>query len=648
MGQLKIHKLHYEGKHYSFNSPCLDEHKISIIEAPNGSGKSTFFHLLYYGLGGKVTQFSKTEKVRHPEIVDDKSNMVELEILIDKKPFKLIRKIGENLITVISEEDIFVNDENKGKLVCLPINRNASDDFIFSDWILTTLNIPLIDIYHSGKDFKLGLNDLLRLVYHDQGGDANQIYKPADSINYVSDSSFLRKAIFQVLIGKTLVQLYKAYGLLKKKQSEYDRANALFSEYKNIVSDMYKQLGITHVTNDLYLEKEIERLNALIEKSTNLRNSKVKINSHITNNIGISQTEKIKDSYSENELSLVELRQSETFKKNEIDSLNKIISQTKEDALRLQKIIHTHRQLEMFTPDTCPYCLKNVERVTDKCVCGNEIDENDYQRYFYDPSEYYTLLKSKVKSLETMRVALDAANKELNEFKEIIQNAEKLSLELKINLAQALDKIEYITDIDFLDQIEDQIIHNKELVSQYNQALILERNLLHYQKSKTSSKTEVDLARAAADRFSAAAQQEIIEKVVEFNKYYNKFMKKSLADCRSAEISSEDYMPLINNGEYKEASAAVHKRFLYFVTMLQLSLLDDIPFPRLLLIDTPENIGIDNENLKRLLDCLNDLENPRDLDYQILLSTGEGKYPDSLKKNVVIKLANGNKLLRKK
>ncbi|MDP1165893.1 hypothetical protein, partial [Klebsiella pneumoniae] len=80
-------------------------------------------------------------------------------------------------------------------------------------------------------------------------------------------------------------------------------------------------------------------------------------------------------------------------------------TRTKEDARRIEKIIHTHKQLEMFTPDTCPYCLKHVDRPSDKCVCGNEIDENDYRRYFYDPSEYYSLLKSKIKSLETMKIA---------------------------------------------------------------------------------------------------------------------------------------------------------------------------------------------------------------------------------------------------
>lgn len=646
MGQLKIHKLHYDGRKYHFSSPALDAKKVSIFEAPNGCGKSTFFDLLYYALGGKVTQFSKTEKIKHPEIVNDNSNLVELEVLINEKPFKLIRKIGDNLITVISEEDILIDGNNEGKLICLSINRSNSEDYIFSDWILTELKIPIIDIFHSGKNFKIGFNDLLRLIYHNQGSDTNGIYKPADSINYVSDSIFLRKAIFEVLIGKTLVQLYNAYGVMKKRQSDYDKATALFNEYKNIVHDMYKQLDIKDITNDIFLQQEIEKLHIDIERLTHLRNEKVKIKS-IAND-GLAHVQHLKNEYSQNELNLLAMKRQSDFKHNEIESLSSIITRTKEDALRLQKIIHTHRQLEMFTPDTCPYCLKTVDRAKDKCVCGSEVDEHDYQRYFYDPSEYYTLLKSKVKSLETMQVALDTAANELSDIEHNIESLYQLSLKLKASLTKALEGIEYITDLDFIDKIEDGIINNKELISGYTQALILEKNLLNYQVSKDSSKKEMELARANVDKFEAAAASEIIEKVSEFNTYYNKFMKLSLAECRKAEISIDDYMPLINGGEYKEASAAVHKRFLYYVTLLQLSLLDDIPYPRLLLIDTPENIGIDNENLKRLLGCLNYLENPHDLDYQVILSTGEGKYPESLKDNIIMKLIDGEKVLNVK
>lgn len=156
MGQLKIHKMHYEGKRYDFSSPELDSFKINIIEAPNGCGKSTFFDLIYYGLG-KVSHFNSAEKEKHKEIVNDKSNFVELEVSLKNNKFKFIRKIGENLITILSDEPFFSKDESVDFL-CLPINRNKSEDYIFSDWILEQLNIPSIEIFHAGKNFKIGFN----------------------------------------------------------------------------------------------------------------------------------------------------------------------------------------------------------------------------------------------------------------------------------------------------------------------------------------------------------------------------------------------------------------------------------------------------------------------------------------------------------
>ncbi|MCP1438404.1 energy-coupling factor transporter ATP-binding protein EcfA2 [Erwinia persicina] len=643
MGQLKILKMHYEGKRYYFSSPELEKHKINIIEAPNGCGKSTFLDLIYYALGGKVPHFTINEESIHNEIVNDKSNFVELEVLLNAKKYKLIRKISENLITIIADEPFESNTDELVDFLCLAINRNKSDDYIFSDWILERLNIPSIEIFHSGKNYKIGFNNLLRLVYHNQGTDVNGIYKPADAQNFVSDSVFLRKAIFEVMMGKTLSKLYKAHGDLKRKQSEYEKTSAVLSEYKNIITDMYRQLGITEVINDYHLSKEIEELELRNEKLISFRSQK--LSSKIASSTGLIYTQRLKEKFSAAELELLEIEKKIELKLKDIDSINRVTNQTREDAFRLQKIIHTHKQLEMFTPDTCPYCLKNVDRPSDKCVCGHDIDESDYRRYFYDPGEYYTLLKSKVKSLETMKIALDAANVEYNQLNDSYNALKKQSVENKGLLSKALNEIEYITDFDELDDIEDALLKNKEKINNFKQALILEENLQAYQSSKDSAKNSMDLARNEVDRLEAHSEKELMEKVSEFNKYYNLFMKASLPECRVAEISSDDYMPRINDGSYKEASAAVHKRFLYYLTLLQLSLLDDIPFPRILLVDTPENIGIDNENLKRMLDCLNMLENPNDLDYQVILSTGKGKYPPSLAGNVILKMDEDSKLL---
>ncbi|MNE90002.1 hypothetical protein D3C80_1874750 [compost metagenome] len=84
------------------------------------------------------------------------------------------------------------------------------------------------------------------------------------------------------------------------------------------------------------------------------------------------------------------------------------------------------------------------------------------------------------------------------------------------------------------------------------------------------------------------------------------------------------------------------------MTLLALSLNEEIPFPRLLLIDTPENIGIDKDQLDILLETLISLENRLNKDYQIILSTGVGKYPKTMDKYVRMRLSKSNMLLIKR
>ncbi|WP_447876330.1 hypothetical protein [Serratia fonticola] len=648
MGLLKIQKLYYEGRKYFFHSPKLDSSKINIIEAPNGSGKSTFFDLLYFGLGGRVTQFSKDSKEKHNEIANDTSNLVEVEIVINDDKYKLVRKVGDNAITIFSEKTIVIKKEEYSNVVCLNVNRSSSDDVIFSDWILEQLNIPTIEIFHAGKNFKIGFTDLARLFYHNQGTETKDVYKPVDNNNYVSDSLFLRKTIFEVLVGKTLVKLYDAIGIMKRKQSDFESFSSLQKEYQVIVQEMNRQLGIKDITNEFFLRKEIEESEAAISKLYSRRDNILRSGLFAMDNSGIDVTDALKREYAESESVLDDLNSKLKFKEKEIDSLSMILNRTREDVIRLQKIIHTHRQLEMFTSDTCPYCLKVVDRPSDKCVCGNDVDENDYRRYFYDPSEYYSLLKSKVKSLETIETALKTANQDLSDFENESKEAKIKHFSIREKLSEALENIKYITPIEVLDDIDDGIVFNKEKISNLNQALKMERNLQSYQSKKDKAKLELDSAKIEVNKLQAEADQEIIIKLRDFNHHYNRFMRMSLQDCRAAEISRDDYMPILNNGEYKEASAAVHKRFLYYLTLLQLSLLDDIPFPRLLLIDTPENIGIDDDNLKGMLGCINELENPKNLDYQIILSTGERKFPESMKDNVILTLSKQNRLLKMK
>ncbi|QNF24589.1 hypothetical protein FT673_10625 [Aeromonas hydrophila] len=625
----------------------MDDQKIFILEAPNGCGKTTFFNLLYFGLGGKVSIFNKGSSETHSEIVNDSNNYVELIIKIEGVAYTLIRKMNENIISVISDSrDIYISGENYGKATSFKINRNTSADVIFSDWILDELDIPSIELYNAGHQFKLGFTDIMRLVYHNQGSDIKEVYKPADDANYISDSKYLRKAIFEILVGKAMMSLYKAQGAMKRKQSDYEAASAIFREFQLIVNELISQLGLKEIMNDVFLKKEINILEERIVYNQERKNKLLRDKVSSVDNTAVIDDNKRRVISLEKRVSF--LSQQLDFLLNKKQTLNNVLLSIYDDVSRIQKIIHTHQQLELFTPDTCPYCLKTVERPTNKCVCGSHVEEDEYRRYFYNPNEYLSLLKSKIKSSETVKSSIADMGKDISRVEGLL-NAQKDKLNsVYAELGSLLENIDIITSYSSIENIDQEIFNDKDKLNILLQANKLEERLKTYEQRKESVGFELKRAKAVVEKLEADAKLELLNQITSFSKKYNSLMTHSLSDCRKAIISDDNYMPVINDGSYKEASAGVHRRLLYFVTLLALSLNEEIPFPRLLLIDTPENIGIDKDQLDILLETLISLENRLNKDYQIILSTGVGKYPKTMDKYVRMRLSKSNMLLIKR
>lgn len=59
--------------------------------------------------------------------------------------------------------------------------------------------------------------------------------------------------------------------------------------------------------------------------------------------------------------------------------------------------------------------------------------------------------------------------------------------------------------------------------------------------------------------------------IKEFNSIYSQLLSKSSCKSTEAEIN-EEYLPLINGGIYKEKSAIVPIRLMYYFTLLALGL----------------------------------------------------------------------------
>lgn len=654
MGMMRVNKLIYNGNKYYFESKEFDQN-IVLIEGDNGTGKSTFCNLIYYALGGGVPIFKRDNGKRHDEITSDTDNYVDLYISIDRDSYLLRRYIGDNEITIIPYERIVdVEDSNndqeppverirynlhEDKTKIYSINRNK-DPYIFSDWILEQLGISVVELFHGYDTFKINITDLMRLIYHDQQPNPEGIYKKPDTNStYVSDSELVRKSIFELLVGKSYSEYYDSIVEEKKLSREKSLSKEVVNEYTLLADKMRKG---SDAKNSSFLQKDISDKEAQIEK---LHDARRAFKRNRSNSSSINQDiESCKSKLLDSEIDISRLKEKLVSSLDERYKLNVVRNESVQEIRRIEKVIFSHDQLNLFTSDTCPYCLSHVNRIEGHCVCGASIEEEQYERFFYTSKEYKDILSSKVKALTTIKSAYDDCDREVKETKEQIEVLERDTSGLRSKLKNMLDRIDETVDIESLNDIDDKILQLREDVANLNRLLEIESKLEGVQKSYELISSKAKAAELKRKGFEIKAQQDVTSKVTAFSKKYDELMKSTLKDCRSAKITLENYLPSINDGLYRETSSLVSIRLMYFITLMHMSLSDEsVTFPRFLLIDTPETAGIE---LDHLITCISKLEELKEygVDFQVIISTGLKKYPLSLQQNRVLYMPDKEKV----
>ncbi len=634
MATFLINKVKYSGDDYIYESPDLGA-GLNIIEGDNGKGKSTFFNLIYFCLSGTVDEFKPNSRERHNEITNDKENYVELKVLINDENFSFRRYFNSNEIWIIDSNDV---------TNILPIYRN-SDAYIFSDWILDKLGITVVDIIQGTQSHKVNIKDLLRLIYHDQQPNPKKIYKPAENDgNFISDSLLVRKIIFQLLLGETFSTYYEKLAELKIAENEKNKAKVSLDEYLSISSRLRANdddLNADHIKLEILSQQD--KLDRLLITRNNIQ-----VTRPVSAERNLDEIERIKLSLLDIEDSLSEINLTEGQLLNEIIKFQKLIDTQVLEVTQLKKIMHSHEKLNLFTPDTCPYCLKRVQREEGFCVCGSEVDESQYERFFYNSSEYGKILKSKQKSVQTIQNAIDTYDDELTKARDKKSKLNAKSAMLKSEISELVKGIETTYQNNQLDKVDDEILFTKERIENLHHRHEIELKLQEMQKSYDDSLETYKQKLNEVKRLELEAESDINSKILDFNSNYEFLMTRTLQNCRSARIDSDNYMPVINNGEYREVSSSVSIRLNYFLTFLKLSLEGSgIAFPKFLLIDTPRTAGIDEENFNKILLNINEILTEHvDEEFQIILSTGIKQYPQELKDYVFDTLTDTNRLLK--
>lgn len=631
MVRLAIRRVAYSSHDYKFESPELPDGLV-IIEGENRAGKTTFADLIYFGLGGRVPHFRADHTERHVQVTSDTSAIVSLDVVIDGQDYRLRRALASNDILVVPKE---------GNAIVFPIVRSALNKETFSDWILQKLNIHVVTLYRGTYSGKLNFTDLLRLIYHNQDLDPGDIYKKLDRENsFVSDSREFRKAIFEVLVGRVSQQYYDALALYRALDQELTEAQAVAHGLQTSSDDAESGLNSIHLNKRrAEYEEQLDRLKRqriVLQKSPSLSVPERDIVS-------------VRKSLVERELEVAEMERKAEGLRRELARLLDTRDDIASDIDRVRKIIKAHETLSLFSPDTCPCCLRPLQRPMGSCICGAEVKEEDFQRFFYNADEYIAIMKTKQKNMQTLKTAYDdivAALHSLGEAKARAESEIDVQREKLEGWLTDAEEGVYSTSAQLID---DQIVEVRVALERVGRLLEIELRREVAAKKVENLRARRDDAKRRAENLENAAETELVERVREFDGIYAELMRQTAIECRTAFLGP-NYMPIVDEGEYREASASVAKRLMYYLTLFRLSVLhpQDVPFPRFLLIDTPETAGIDADQIRRAIEKAADVlpTNLQEEPAQIILTTGPGRYPPSLSTNVVLRITKENKLLR--
>ncbi|WP_298392348.1 AAA family ATPase [Flavobacterium sp.] len=618
MGSLVIKKVKYDGDKYNYESPKLDN-GINIIIGDNGSGKSTFTFFIEYCLGGYLKYFNpenKTEK--YHEIINDTNNYIELDIEINSESYSLKRFIGGNIIHI----------NFKNEYYSLPIYRGKSeidsDIEIFSDWLLDKLSITKQELNLGTIKWRLNINDLFRLIIYDQDTPSKKIYKEPTNLNFVTDSLVIRKTIFEVLLGISSDEYFRKFEDFKQKTILRDKEQLKLENFEEKYSGI--DLDLLKIDNDL------NNMNSKLEELYIQRDLFMSSNKNVDKKtilISELQHEIIQQEIEISDLNIA-------LRSNEIE-YNKILDyfQSQSNEINeIEKIIFTNDKLNLFSFKVCPFCLSEHNPKDNHCLCGSEIIDEDYEKYRYTSKEYENILKHKKKSLETIQTALDSYTKEISNFSSKKEKLETIINEQTNKLKTLIGSTSVDTNTEAINLLHDEILKQLKIIEseEYKKKISIEKQLLieNYRIARKNYKDVKEEFEKLQRKF------EIDNKTIisDFNEIYENLILDSSADAYKAEIN-EDYMPIIDDGIYKNKSASVPIRLLYFYTILALAIkYESVKHPKLLIIDTPEDSGIDDDNLKKDLTLLESALNYVEASkksFQVILTTGLEKYPDEFK-----------------
>ena len=560
----------------------------NILLGENGTGKSTFVKLLLYILGVDIPDFiDEISKYRFCDWV-----CAEITTKTNNK-FRIMRKLPyADMIMVTPYENGMPNDDD-----ILILNLEDYSNFLLDEEQYSKEKIG----YGNGQQASFRYRFILRTAVVDQTTPHGKILASlgGSGNDHISNQGLINKAIIEEILKRNNSEEKRIRLELKSKEKERTSLRTKESLYKELLNE-YSNADEKYPKRIDAVDKE---MNQILQEKDNLSTQQYRT---------LVKLEHISDKNTEKEIvalraELNKLKEKQTKAKLEMLDIEDVLKKLHTELKDLKSNIAATTILKDIPVTICPVCLSELNEMEIESGLCHNCKEHSKEDVLEKVAIYKKMVEDSIKEAKSLIEQNDVLLKDVND--EIKEKTKKLNM-LQEKYLNKLEEIKEPLEC-LIQEIKDKI---DVVTGRYYRLSELRKNLV--EKNRLTSEKdrltqEIKILREELEEASKKSSNDILI----FEKWkilYEDIFKEIFSQTYSVSISSEDYMPIINDNTMNRISSESMKlvaRLSYVLSLYKLQSYlenDIVNSVGLVMFDSPKDKDLDNDKYRKFLKIVAD------------------------------------------
>lgn len=586
---------------------------LNIIRGQNGSGKSTITELIFYALGGEMTEW------KNPA---NSCDGVYAEVEINGYAATFYREITPGNANAGME--IFWGSMVDAELATraewqkYPYRSTENKDS-FSQKIFSSLEFPQV---RNEETSNITLNQVLRLIYADQLTPGARIFRLQEKW----DSGLLRQTVGDLLCGVYDDELYEAKLALNRKNKELEAAITQLRNIFSVLGKAEQDIGFPNFEEQASsINHELTRLHDQIGKH---KESGALIDGRTAAKVEKIEKENLNGMSKLSEQILALSEEAEELRLDSLDSTEFITElRRRRDALIDSQDISKYLGHVRFA--LCPCCMSPVATPTDKSnvntcdLCKSDLSDSDHDlNLFRMKNELEVQIRESEVNLQSRANRTLAISNELRQLsdlrKEVYRSLKGYSKQWPTEIELKIDN----ANIE-IGKLNQELIGLREKQKLYDLIKVLQDDRQALNNEVIRLKDVITSRQSKQDSRRVEAYGAIEDFVVEIL-HQDLKRQDDFSNATKASIDFDGNSILVNGIKTFSASSLVLlKNSFHLAFLLASTTKDFFRYPRLLILDGIEDGGMEDIRSHNFQEILKKYSDGLHVTHQIIFTTAK-------------------------